>query len=152
MALSGFEARRAQGLGDYRTEAQIAEHNYPDLASTLRGMRGLRIECNANKNGLEGVPCTPTISMIGVPVIQPPGAAGGTSGAKAGFGPDSTSAYCAPAFFLDGVPAIIPISDLNTMITVGQIKGIEVYPASGTLPAQYLNALGGCGTILIWTH
>ncbi len=155
MGLSGFEARRAQGLGDYRSEAQIAEHNYPDLASTLRGMRGIRIECNANKNGLEGVACTPTISMMGVPVIQLPStpATNGTSGAKTGLtSPDSTSAYCAPAFFLDGVPAIIPISDLNTMITVGQIKGIEVYPASGTLPAQYMNALSGCGTILIWTH
>jgi hypothetical protein len=154
MGLSGFEARRAQGLGDYLTEAQIAEHNYPDIVSMLRGMRGIRIECNANKNGLEGVPCIPTVSMMGVPIIQPPSSAGpGTSGAAAGLSaPDSTAAYCAPAFFLDGVPAIIPMSDLNTMITVGQVKGIEVYPASGTLPAQYMNALSGCGTIMIWTH
>jgi hypothetical protein len=159
MGLSGFEARRMQGLGDYLTDTQIAEHNYPDLAATLRGMRGIRIECNANKNGLEGVGCTPTISMIGVPVIAPPAANAAPSGAAAGSGaravtapPDSTSAYCSPAFFLDGVPAIIPISDLNTMITVGQIKGIEVYPAGGTLPAQYMNAMSGCGTILIWTR
>jgi len=141
MELSGFGERRQHGLGAYLTEDEIAKHNYPDLSSILRGVRGITVECVATKR-LQGIPCFPMPYMLGVS--------------------DYSGAHCTPNYFIDGThffvdsagpPSRYPFSDLNAQFSSASIRGIEVYANPGAIPAQFdLTSSTGCGSIVIWTH
>ena len=143
MEVSGFETRRLHGLGAYLTEEEIGRHAYPDLAAVLRGMRGVHVECNATRTGLQGMPCFPMPTMLGISDF-------------------SNGVYCAPNYFVDGVPFRVdaagpgganPFSDLSAIVPPNRIKGIEVYSSPGAIPAQYdLTSSTGCGSVVIWTH
>jgi hypothetical protein len=130
MELSGFETRREHGLGAYVTEQEIANHNFPDLISILRGVRGLHIEY-IRGGGLGPLP---------MPYLR------GGSGTN-----------CIPNFFLDGAPYQVAnagdFDNLSGFIRPNLIRGIEVYSNLGSIPAQYdLTSSTGCGSIVIWTH
>jgi hypothetical protein len=141
----GFETRRLHGLGAYVTADQIARHNFPDLASILRGVRGVRIDCNATK-ARQGMSCLPMPAMVGIT--------------------DLASASCVPSVFLNGVPfTVTAITDprgitpdpprfqeLSEIVRPEMVRGIEVYSSPGTTPAQYdRSSSTGCGSIVIWT-
>ena len=141
MELSGFDARRKQGLGAFVTADEIAQHNYPDVTSILRGTKGIRVECLANKR-LQGVPCYPIPLMMGIS--------------------DFSRADCVPNFFVDGAQVIVdgagppsksPFSDFSNMVPPASIRGMEIYSNPGTIPAQFdRTSTTGCGSIVIWTH
>jgi hypothetical protein len=133
MELSGFDTRRKQGLGAFMTEEEIARHNYLDMISILRSMRGVHVEY-VRRSGLPPIP---------MPLVH-----GGTS---------LTNAYCIPNFFLDGAEVKVAGADdfdqLSSFLNPKLVRGIEVYSAPGTLPAQYdRSSTTGCGSIVIWTH
>jgi len=133
MAMSGFAIRQQQGLGAFATEAQLRRFNYPTLAAVLQTMRGVNIEYDAKGRPL--------------PVMR------GMAGAR-----------CIPFFFVDNTPMLVdgaspgpsvqkPFSDIDALVPPLQIKGIEVYANAGGIPPQYdQTALGGCGSIVIWTR
>jgi hypothetical protein len=129
MELSGFETRRLHGLGAYVTEQEIAKHNFPDLISILRGVRGLHVEYS--RGGGRPLP---------MPYLR-----------------GASAAECVPNFFLDGAP--YPVANagdfdlLSGFIRPDLVRGIEVYSNPGSIPAQYdLTSSTGCGSIVIWTH
>ncbi len=133
MTLSGFDERRGHGLGAYVTAEDIGKHNYFDLASVFRSIPGVRVECNAEKHGIQGVPCRPLVQMLGIS--------------------DFTSIHCTPNFYVDGAPFKAGYADVDASIPIASVKGIEVYSNPGTIPAQYdLTSSTGCGSIVIWTH
>jgi hypothetical protein len=133
MAMSGFAARQRIGLGAFVTAEQLAPFNYPDLASVLRTMRGISVELDARGRPL--------------PLMR------GMMGAR-----------CIPFFFIDNTPMTVdgaspsetvqkPFSDVDALVPPLSIKGIEVYSNAGGIPPQYdQTALGGCGSIVIWTR
>lgn len=134
---NGFETRRKQALGTYVTEDQINRHAYQDLSAVLRGIGDIRVDCNAQKAGLQGVRCLPMPKMMGIA--------------------DFNGNYCTPNFFVDGVPFPVATTaqfgDLANMARPGVIRGIEVYANPGTIPAQFdLTSSTGCGSIVIWTR
>jgi hypothetical protein len=61
------------------------------------------------------------------------------------------SAYCSPAIFLDGM-RLGDIEDLglDTFVSARDVRGLEVYPRTAGMPAQY-QTMTGCGSIVIWT-
>jgi hypothetical protein len=141
MVVSGFDERRAHGLGAYITADEIAKHNFTDMAQVFRSLRGIKVDCNSVRRmdkrsadmPLQGVPCRDSVYMQGAA--------------------NYTSNKCTPNFYLDGAPFPSGYSDLNASIPVGQIKGIEVYSNPGSMPAQFdLASSRGCGSIVIWTH
>ena len=150
----GFETRRAQGMGRFVTEKDIALHPSTNLGDVLANVPGMHLDY-----GTSGFPMP---LMKGVMNTQSPVVSAG--GAKPNFG-----AYCVPNFFLDGAPFLVdgsrkpkgglgdqaqhPFSDLSDAAHPEAIKGIEIYSNPGTIPAQYdLMSSTGCGSIVIWTH
>ena len=136
MESNGFETRRQQGLGTFVTQQELAQHNYPDLAAVFRGVRGVHVECLANKR-LQGVPCFPTVYFISLM--------------------DYSSTGCTPNYFVDGAPMRVSgpsgFSDFQSMVPLSTIRGIEVYSNPGTIPPIYdLSSSTGCGSVVIWTH
>jgi hypothetical protein len=133
MNMSGFEDRRRVGLGAFTTGPEIEKYNYPTLAAILQSMRGVSIEYDAR-----GWP---------LPLLR--GMAGGR---------------CIPFFYVDNTPMKVegaspgpavqfPFSDIEAFVPPRTIKGIEVYASPGGIPPQYdQTALGGCGSIVIWTR
>jgi hypothetical protein len=120
-------------LGAFVTEKEIAQHNYPDLASILRGVRGVTVQCNQTRGGPQGMPCLPQPELLGIA--------------------DYTSVHCKPNYFIDGAPFIGGFTALSDIIRPEMVKGIEVYSNPGSIPAQYdLTSSTGCGSIIIWTH
>ncbi len=60
---------------------------------------------------------------------------------------------CAPAVWLDGMPAIASEFDLDT-ISPEDVAGIEIYSGASTVPVQFVVPFGptACGTVVIWTR
>lgn len=57
----------------------------------------------------------------------------------------------APMIWIDGTRA--PGSELDEVARVDDVGGMEVYPTSAGVPAQYLDRSNvGCGTILVWSR
>ncbi len=119
----GFYERRTQGLGAFVTDSQIARHSFQSLAELFVGLRGIHIEW----------PTPPTAYMYGVST-------------KNGI-------YCKPNYFLDGARFFGELFELNDVVPVETIKGVEVYDTSGVMPAQFdRTSSTGCGSIVIWTR
>lgn len=57
---------------------------------------------------------------------------------------------CKPAVYVDGVLLNGDAWDLTAMAPVDRLVGIEVYRAAH-VPAEFAQAINGCGTILFWT-
>ena len=131
MELSGFETRRQHGLGAFVTEQEIAKHNFPDLISILRGVRGMHVVYVGKIRPM------PLPELLGAS--------------------DFNGNYCVPNFFLDGAPYSVTTAadfdDLSALVRPNLIRGIEVYDNPGAMPAQFdRTSSTGCGSIVIWTH
>lgn len=133
MNQSGFEKRRLVGLGAFVTAEQLERVSYPTLVSILQSMRGVSVEYDGR----------------GFPLPYLRGMAGGR---------------CIPRFYVDNTPMAVdgaspsaqvlkPYSDIEAFVPPRSIKGIEVYASPGGIPPQFdQTALGGCGSIVIWTR
>lgn len=127
MELSGFSTRRQQGMGAFVTEQDIARHNYFDLISVLRTMRGMQVEYVGK------------YIKLPLPFLR------------------GNGSHCVPNFFLDGAPYPVSsaddFADLSLLVRPKLIRGVEVYDTAGLMPAQFdLTSSSGCGSIVIWTH
>jgi hypothetical protein len=137
MERSGFNERRAQGLGAFITEEDLSRHNYSDLISVLQGVRGVHVERGAVSRSESGI-AQPMPYLKGVADTE-------------------TAQNCIPNFFVDGSPWKVTrytdFSDLSGIVLPAVIRGIEVYANPGTIPAQYdMMSSTGCGSIVIWTR
>ena len=58
---------------------------------------------------------------------------------------------CVPTIYINGSPMEgLTVSDIDVMVRPSEVAGIETY-TPGTAPLQFQSALGGCGSIVIWT-
>ena len=70
---------------------------------------------------------------------------------------------CSPAIYLDGVRQQDGLTDIDGILSISHIGGIEVYANPSEAPPQYAgpaynakggatrNLAGGCATIVVWT-
>jgi hypothetical protein len=154
MESGGFETRRAQGLGRFVTEQDIARRPSTSLADVLASVPGMHVEYGTSGYAM---PLLKGITDTYNPVK-------GSNAIKRNNGP-----YCVPNFFLDGAPFPVdgdlrphggtsaqpqaPFSDLADAARPETIRGIEIYSNPGSIPAQYdLMSSTGCGSIVIWTR
>lgn len=126
MDRDGFDKRRLQGLGAFRTADEVSRHGYSDLGVVLADMRGIHFEIDRKGRRIP--------YLLGVNSVR-------------------SSPYCTPNFFLDGAPYADGFDILFDIVPPEFIRGIEVYSNPGTIPPQYdLTSSTGCGSIVIWTR
>lgn len=136
MERQGFEKRRLQGMGAFMTEADIARHEFADLAQILEGMRGVTIEWTC---GHPNCVAFPVPYLIGITSVV------------------SGGVHCLPNFYLDGMQyhmtSVDDVDELSATLPPKWIKGVEVYSNPGAMPAEFdQTSFTGCGSIVIWTR
>jgi hypothetical protein len=63
------------------------------------------------------------------------------------------SAHCLPNLYVDGSRmAYGGRTDINSVVTPGQIEAVELYSSAASVPLQYGGSNAACGVILIWTR
>lgn len=118
--LQDFERRRRSGGGYFIDEAQLNRRRATYMSDILRMTPGIVI-----------LPST-----IGNDRVH--------------MRSSGTSPSCAPTIFLNGSQVFNDDGNLDTLVDPQEIRAIEVYTRTGSLPAQF-QSLNGCGTIVIWT-
>ncbi len=119
-SLAEFMRRAQGGFGHFVTPADIERRNAFAVTDFLRAMPGVRI-----------VPTGGTGTMITV------------------RGQASLQGQCLPDVFLDGVLMHDGALDLDRIVNVQDIAGMEVYTGLGSVPQQYVR--GNCGAVVVWT-
>jgi hypothetical protein len=56
---------------------------------------------------------------------------------------------CTPAFYLNGMPILDSASELDDLMPITQVAGIEVFDGPAERPLQHDH--GPCATVLVWT-
>ncbi|MFI5310749.1 MAG: carboxypeptidase regulatory-like domain-containing protein [Gemmatimonadales bacterium] len=131
---TGFTERARMGFGHFLTEADVERRPGADLYSFLMRMPGL--------------------------IYNVSGGAPGRAGRRVlmrGSGLGSGSPYCTPNFYLDGTYYLLdsepePLLSLALFVQSDNLKGIEVYESSGSIPPKFdRSGTTGCGSVIIWT-
>jgi hypothetical protein len=118
---SGFEERQRTGLGRILTAADLERRGALFTSDAFRNLPGTRLERDE-------------------------------TGARRIFVRSAFGEWCEPSVHIDGLYMWnLNADDIDGMVTLRYVKGIEVY-TEATTPPQYQRALSGCGTILIWTR
>ncbi|MEO7964674.1 MAG: carboxypeptidase-like regulatory domain-containing protein [Gemmatimonadaceae bacterium] len=60
------------------------------------------------------------------------------------------SAYCVPAFFIDGMRVTMDFMSLDDVVSGYEVRAIEVYTRASNVPPQF-NTMNGCGSIVVHT-
>lgn len=144
--LQAFEERRARGIGQYFTRADLEEHGSAPLSRVFRVARNLQL-------------------------FRRPASCGGGFTVGTGRGPDrltipareletlrcSGNLYaCFPAIYIDGMSFWTPPNppgppDVDVFRS-DEFEAIEIYRGPAGVPPE-LNALGSsCGVIVLWTR
>ncbi len=144
--MQAFEERRARGIGQYFTRADLEEHGSAPLSRVFRMARNLQL-------------------------FRRPENCGGGFSVGTGRGPDrltipprelaalrcSGNVYaCFPAIYLDGrvfwIPPQPPGPPDVDQFRSDEFEAIEIYRGPAGTPPE-LNALGSsCGVIVLWTR
>jgi hypothetical protein len=128
MVLKGFETRRAQGMGKFITEKDLARHPASSLTDVLTGAGNLHIE-------------------YGTRVTPMPWLRGGKSGWCV------PNYFIDNVFYEVDDKQGKPYKDLTDIVKPEFIKGVEIYSSAGTIPVQFdMSSSTGCGSIVIWTY
>jgi hypothetical protein len=131
--IAGFHERRRTGAGHYLTAADIERRGDLFTSEIFRSIPGLQL----------GDPVD-TLPPDKVTVDYP------RTINKLILMRGNSGQWCVPGIYLNG--ALYPgvsAGDLNSLITMKEVAGIEVYsPASA--PAQFQQTMTGCGSVVIW--
>lgn len=119
-SLAEFMDRAKGGFGHFVTPADIERRRAFATTDFLRTMPGVRV-----------VPTGGSGNMILV------------------RGQASLQGQCMPDVFLDGVLLHDGATDLDRLVNVQDLAGMEVYTGLGSVPLQYQR--GACGAVVIWT-
>jgi len=133
--LREFEARRAQGVGEFFTQAEIERRNPVSITDMLRQSKTLNISPE-NDHGVfaksrrnVAYACFVQVYLDGVPL--------------AGTGPI-------------GPDGKLPPPDLHSLPSPKELMGVEIYAGAATapnwLPIGPSAAHPGCGVIMLWTR
>ncbi|HVE33885.1 MAG TPA: carboxypeptidase regulatory-like domain-containing protein [Gemmatimonadaceae bacterium] len=124
--LSGFEARRKLGVGQFLTLDQINKANTVFTTELMRKFTSVNV------------------SPSHTSVITEYFALSAREGGNPSMG------ACPMQVYLDQVPLPTPFN-LDLLPTPKDLAGIEVYAGASTIPAQFAGYNRGCGVILVWT-
>lgn len=138
LELSGFEDRRRMGMGQYYTEEQITRHLQRRVPDLLRDAQGMRI-ARGPSNEFYAVNTRQTMTSII---------------------PNRNRTTCFLDIFVDGMVVYsadgamrgIPPPDLNYLVPLSDLVGVEVYTGIASVPAEYRRQGSSCGAILFWTR
>ena len=138
LELSGFEDRRRMGMGQYYTEDQITRHLQRRVPDLLRDAQGMRI-ARGPSNEFYAVNTRQTMTSII---------------------PNRNRTACFLDIFVDGMVVYsadgamrgIPPPDLNYLVPLSDLVGVEVYTGIASVPAEYRRQGSSCGAILFWTR
>lgn len=118
--MAGFEERKKIGGGYYMDDAFLQRRNAQYTADIFRATPGVQVQ--------PGNLGSDRVMMRG----------------NAGTG------TCVPAVFLNGVLTPAPGGVLDNLVNPTDIRAVEVYPRTGSVPIQFQDR-NGCGSIVIWT-
>jgi hypothetical protein len=138
--LSGFERRRASGVGRFLSPKDIEQHAGRPTADILASLPGFTLfrpnshaACVGVSRGSRTFSAQPA-TCDGVDVTMD----------------------CPIIVFLDGAKVYSgapnePLFNVNS-IASRTIAAIEAYSTGGAVPAEFSSALRGCGALIIWTR
>jgi hypothetical protein len=138
-----FEERRRSGPGRFLTRAELAKREDSPLSDVLRMVAGL----NLVRRPAE---CGDGFSL-----------ATGRGGAYrwlpwmncSGF---AMAGACYVTIYLDGARLWTwgqqEIPDVDKLLTVGTLEGIEIYRGPSETPTKYQTTGSACGAMLLWTR
>ena len=119
-----FERRLRTGVGHVIDEKEIEKRRPQVLTDLLRSVPGVMV--------LPGQRSSEDVFMRGGQAVMGTG-------------------LCRPDVLVDGVRVVNdPLFPFNSIAPTGEIRAVEVYAHSSTVPAD-LASLSGCGVIAIWT-
>jgi len=124
---AGFYTRRDKGIGRFLTAEDIRKRGSLLVSDLLRTEPSVRIVYNSARPGWDVVFRGATTSVVG------------------------KKAPCVPLVVVDGVRVRTDHSmGLDELVEVSEIEGLELYPGSAGVPAQYSGMGALCGVILLW--
>lgn len=119
-AMEGFERRRRSPLGYFLGVDDMKRLSPLYVADLFRTIPGV----NVRPNDYSGY----TVSMRGM----------------------ASGASCSPAVFLDGVQQFETEGDLELLVALHDLRGVEVYPKGAVAPPQFRGS-DSCGSIVFWS-
>jgi hypothetical protein len=119
-AMQGFERRRRSPLGYFLGVDEMKARAPLFVADLFRTIPGVSVR----PNDYSGY----TVSMRGM----------------------ATGAFCSPAVFLDGVQQFETEGDLELLVALHDLRGVEVYPKGAVAPPQFRGS-DSCGSIVFWS-
>ena len=125
---TGFYERQEDGFGEFIDREDIENRAPSEISDLFQGVPGVTV----------------TADGIDQSIVLRSGRIG-----------DLDGNYCYPRVYLDDIlvhrggdePA-----GIDHLLSPGVVAGIEIYPSSAGLPAQYLSTGSSCGVIVIWTR
>jgi hypothetical protein len=153
--LAGFERRRLlkPGSVSFFTGEEISKRGTIRLSDALRRAHGVVIVDDGNGDKLVASSRTQLPSGGGF-LVRGTGKRSPGSGSPNGGGA-STSAGLAPCVMPVAVDGQLKEKSFSVdEISVTDVHGIEVYPGSASLPAEFgsIKPDGWCGLVMIWTR
>lgn len=137
--LRDFERRRASGVGQFLTAADLAPERSRPLGDAVSRLRGTYVVRSANTACLT--------ATRGAQSFQH--SATGWCGDRSVGG-----AYCPVAVFVDGFPSYTghteEVFNLNSL-RADEVAGIEFYSGAASMPREFSAPRGTCGALVIWT-
>ena len=124
--LSGFEARRKLGFGEFMTGEEIDKRNTVYTTELMRKFLSVNV--------------SPSHTSVMTEYYALSAREGGNPSVGA----------CPMQVYLDQVPLPTPFN-LDLLPSPRDLAGIEVYAGPSTVPAQFAGYNRGCGVILVWT-
>jgi len=151
--LRGFEDRMKYENGYYIDEPTLRKNESRMLSNLLETKPGVQISRGmANSAYLWRSPrCTnggpPAVYLDGVPLSPTPTRDPAQAAASGG---NTRTVFGLPSVESPGDPDLLPfnLSEIN----ISDLAGVEWYPDSEIIPAEFAHTSGRCGALLLWTR
>ncbi|MDE2874005.1 MAG: carboxypeptidase-like regulatory domain-containing protein [Gemmatimonadota bacterium] len=125
---TGFYERQSEGFGEFIDREDIEFRGPAEMTDMFQGIPGVLVHADG----------------IDKSIVLRSGRIG-----------DLQGNYCFPRVYLDDIlvhrggeePA-----GIDHLLTPGVVAGVEIYPSTAGMPAQYTSTGASCGVIVIWTR
>jgi hypothetical protein len=123
METAGFNERQRTGFGHFITPEEIRRRNPRYFFDLFRSTPGVRV----TGSSMNGTTIEFTIGSIRGP-------------------------SCSPSIYVDGIQVNLDFGGLESVVSIDQIAGVEIYTRASSVPLQWGGTNAGCGVLLIWTR
>ncbi len=125
---TGFYERQSEGFGEFIDREDIELRGPAEMTDMFQGIPGVLVHADG----------------IDKSIVLRSGRIG-----------DLDGNYCYPRVYLDDIlvhrggdePA-----GIDHLLTPGVVAGVEIYPSTAGMPAQYTSTGASCGVVVIWTR